>query len=34
MAEACFERGKDRENQSKHGVSFGDAQLALPTLGA
>ena len=31
MAEARFDwdLGKDRENQSKHGVSFGDAQLAF-----
>ena len=31
MAEARFEwdLDKDRENQSKHGVSFGDAQLAF-----
>ena len=31
MAEARFywDLGKDRENQSKHGVSFGNAQLAF-----
>ena len=31
MAEARFEwdLDKDRGNQSKHGVSFGDAQLAF-----
>ena len=31
MAEARFDRDpdKDRENQSKHGVSFGNAQLAF-----
>jgi hypothetical protein len=31
MAEARFDwdLGKDSENQSKHGVSFGDAQLAF-----
>jgi len=31
MAEARFEwdLDKDRENHSKHGVSFGDAQLAF-----
>jgi uncharacterized DUF497 family protein len=31
MAEAPFDwdPDKDRENQSKHGVSFGDAQLAF-----
>lgn len=31
MAEARFDWApdKDRENQSKHGVSFGDAQLAF-----
>jgi uncharacterized DUF497 family protein len=34
MAEARFDwdPDKDRENQSKHGVSFGNAQLAFADL--